>query len=92
MICLQKNADIGMVYGRININPDNFMQEAILSTFTIDSNAIMEPLQEGTSLPSGELSSEVQPTMRMEKFKMESRKVWCFTDQRKKILPQSIIE
>ena len=38
----------GMVYGRININPDNFMNEAILSTFTIDSNAIMEPLQEGS--------------------------------------------
>ena len=45
---LAENADIGMVYGRININPDNFMEEAILSTFTIDSNAIMEPLQEGT--------------------------------------------
>jgi len=45
---LAEDADIGMVYGRININPDNFMEEAILSTFTIDSNAIMEPLQEGT--------------------------------------------
>jgi len=43
---LANDANIGMVYGRININPDNFMQEAILSTFIIDSNAIIEPLQE----------------------------------------------
>jgi len=45
---LANDADIGMVYGRININPDNFMQEAILSTFTVDENAIMEPLKEGS--------------------------------------------
>jgi len=43
---LINDANIGMVYGRININPGNFMQEAILSTFTIDSNATIEPLQE----------------------------------------------
>lgn len=43
---------IGMVYGRININPDNFMQEAILSTFTVHENAIMEPLKEESSFTS----------------------------------------
>jgi FAD/FMN-containing dehydrogenase len=38
--------NVGMVYGRININPRNFMNEAILSVFTIDSLAEMEPLKE----------------------------------------------
>lgn len=37
--------NIGMVYGRININPSNFMNEAILSVFTIDSQAVTEPLK-----------------------------------------------
>ena len=45
---LANSEDIGMVYGRININPDNFMGEAILSTFSIDDNAVIEPLEEGT--------------------------------------------
>jgi FAD/FMN-containing dehydrogenase len=36
---------IGMVYGRININPKNFMEEAMLSVFTIDNEAAMKPLQ-----------------------------------------------
>jgi len=49
---LAQNHDIGMVYGRININPENFMQEAILSTFTIAENAIMEPLKEEGGLTS----------------------------------------
>lgn len=41
------NPAAGMVYGRVNINPKKFMEEAILSTFTTDSNATLEPLQEG---------------------------------------------
>lgn len=35
---------VGMVYGRININPKNFMEEAMLSVFTIDSQSAMKPL------------------------------------------------
>ena len=42
-----ENPTIGMVYGRVNINPKNFMEEAILSTFTIDSAATLETLNEG---------------------------------------------
>ena len=38
--------DIGMVYGRININSKNFMEEAILSVFTTDSNTTLLPLGE----------------------------------------------
>jgi FAD/FMN-containing dehydrogenase len=38
-------ADLGMVYGRININPDHFMEEAILATFVIDSHAAFKPLE-----------------------------------------------
>jgi FAD/FMN-containing dehydrogenase len=38
------NAGIGMVYGRININPTHFMNEAILSTFTIDTSAPLQSL------------------------------------------------
>jgi len=40
------NADLGMVYGRININPKHFMEEAIIGTFIIDSNAAFKPLGE----------------------------------------------
>ena len=42
------NANIGMVYGRININPGNFMEEAIISTFTIDDQAALQPLQKSS--------------------------------------------
>ena len=37
---------IGMVYGRININPKKFMEEAILSVFTTDTNSTILPLKE----------------------------------------------
>jgi len=40
--------DVGMAYGRININPDNFMEEAILSTFTVDNNTALQPLHKST--------------------------------------------
>ncbi|WP_315818880.1 FAD-binding oxidoreductase [Paraflavitalea speifideaquila] len=40
------NAQVGMVYGRVNINPAHFMEEAILSVFSVDSTAAMEPLKE----------------------------------------------
>lgn len=42
------NTDIGMVYGRININPDHFMEEAILATFIIENKATFKPLQKGS--------------------------------------------
>ncbi|OQP64156.1 hypothetical protein A3860_22385 [Niastella vici] len=38
--------DLGMVYGRININPSHFMEEAIIGTFLIDSKAAFKPLGE----------------------------------------------
>lgn len=36
---------IGMVYGRININPNHFMEEAMLSVFT-DTQATIAPLKQ----------------------------------------------
>jgi len=39
--------DIGMVYGRINVNPDHYMEEGIISTFIIDSTTVLQPLGEG---------------------------------------------
>ncbi|MBX2920781.1 MAG: FAD-binding oxidoreductase [Chitinophagaceae bacterium] len=36
--------NIGLVYGRININPDNFMEEAIISVFTDEEDAPLLPL------------------------------------------------
>lgn len=42
------NPAIGMVYGRVNINPKNFMEEAILSIFTTDNAVTLEPLKEGS--------------------------------------------
>lgn len=40
------NRQVGMVYGRININPDDFMNEAILSTFTIENKASVPALKQ----------------------------------------------
>jgi FAD/FMN-containing dehydrogenase len=48
---VKDRADIGMVYGRININPDHFMEEAILSTFIVDNTMAPKTLQPG-SLPA----------------------------------------
>lgn len=42
---VDQKTGIGMVYGRININPKNFMEEAMLSVFTIDSQATLKPLE-----------------------------------------------
>ncbi len=39
---------VGMAYGRININSDDFMEEAILSTFRIDNTTPLKPLQKGS--------------------------------------------
>ena len=38
--------NVGMVYGRININPAHFMEEAILSVFTVDEAADLPSLHE----------------------------------------------
>ena len=35
---VNQREDVEMVYGRININPDHFMEEAILSTYTVANN------------------------------------------------------
>ena len=40
------NSNIGMAFGRVNISPDNFMEESILSTFSIDDKIAVRPLQE----------------------------------------------
>lgn len=42
---VNQQLNIGMVYGRININPDHFMDEAMLSVFTIDKDAAIAPLK-----------------------------------------------
>lgn len=42
---VNQQLNIGMVYGRININPDHFMEEAMLSVFTIDKDAAIAPLK-----------------------------------------------
>lgn len=33
---LTRNNNIGLAYGRINVNPDHFMEEAILSAYVVD--------------------------------------------------------
>jgi FAD/FMN-containing dehydrogenase len=38
--------NVGMVYGRININPAQFMEEAILSVFTVEGAIDLEPLHQ----------------------------------------------
>ena len=40
--------NVGLAYGRININPDKFMEEAILSIFTIDKDSGLQPLQKNS--------------------------------------------
>jgi FAD/FMN-containing dehydrogenase len=39
---------MGLVYGRININPDHFMEEAILSTFSEGNTTAPKTLQPGS--------------------------------------------
>lgn len=39
------NMVVGMAYGRININPDDFMGQAILSIFSADNKTAIQPLQ-----------------------------------------------
>jgi hypothetical protein len=43
---VNRQPNIGMVYGRININPEYFMEEAMLSVFTNDKQATLAPLKE----------------------------------------------
>jgi len=43
---VNRNQNIGMVYGRININPDHFMEDAMLSVFSIDSQASITSLKD----------------------------------------------
>jgi len=40
------NPSIGLAYGRININPNHFMEEAILSTYQSNSSAPLKSVQE----------------------------------------------
>jgi FAD/FMN-containing dehydrogenase len=42
---VDNNPQIGMVYGRINVNQDNFANEAILSTFRIDDSVAIPALK-----------------------------------------------
>lgn len=42
------NPAIGLAYGRININPDNFMEEAILSTYCIDTTAELKVVKQNS--------------------------------------------
>ena len=41
------DTNVGMAYGRININPEDFMNEAIISTYLIDTTISHQPLQSG---------------------------------------------
>lgn len=41
------DTNVGMAYGRININPDNFMNEAIISTYLIDTTIFRQSLLNG---------------------------------------------
>ena len=41
------DTNVGMAYGRININPEDFMNEAIISTYLIDTTIFHQPLQSG---------------------------------------------
>lgn len=43
---VKDKSKVGMVYGRINVNPDHFMEEAILSVFSTDEKTI-SPLKKG---------------------------------------------
>ncbi|MCH5716840.1 FAD-binding oxidoreductase [Niabella hibiscisoli] len=44
---LSHNARVAMAYGRINVNPDNFLEEAIISTFEKDTGNVSAALQDG---------------------------------------------
>jgi FAD/FMN-containing dehydrogenase len=43
---VQANAGAGLIYGRISINPANFMQEAMISIYRADETELTRPLKE----------------------------------------------
>jgi len=42
---VKEKAGIGLAYGRININPGNFMNEGIITTFSILQDTVMQALE-----------------------------------------------
>ncbi|MCD0489079.1 FAD-binding oxidoreductase [Pedobacter sp. MC2016-14] len=46
---VRKNPNVDMAYGRINVNPDHFMEEAILCTYT-DDHTIPKQLSRGNNM------------------------------------------
>jgi FAD/FMN-containing dehydrogenase len=42
---VKNNQSAGMAYGRINVSKDKFMEEAILSVYTLDTSANLKPLK-----------------------------------------------
>lgn len=71
--------NIGMVYGRININPDHFLEEAMLSVFTIDKQASLAPLKSAgftalrRSVFRGSANSNYGKNLRWKMEKMSAR-------------------
>ena len=43
---VNKRTDVGMAYGRLEIDPDNFLDEAIIAICTIDSVATIPDAHE----------------------------------------------
>lgn len=82
---IDKQSQVGMVYGRINVNPAHFMEEALLSFFYIDSNATPIPLTkvgfEGLrgGLFRGSVSSEYGKNLR---WKVEKGAAHLFSGKR----------
>ncbi|TCC97009.1 FAD-binding oxidoreductase [Pedobacter hiemivivus] len=45
---MEKNPTTGLAFGRININPDHFMEEAILSTYVVTDGPVQKLHQKNT--------------------------------------------
>ncbi len=72
---------VGMVYGRLNINPSDFMQEAILSVFTVDSPSEIGAIRKKLGLKTcAGLCSEVRPTAVMKEPALEVGEMECTVD------------
>lgn len=87
---------IGLAYGRININPDGFMEEAILSTYSTDTSRAVPPLGMN-SYPGfrrlvfrGSANSDYGKNFRWRMEKMSSQLVNGKTTSRNQLLNEGV--
>lgn len=93
---LKNGGGVEMAYGRINVNPDNFMEEAILSTYSIKKPITEENSNRYTftafrrSLFRGSVNSNYGKELRWSAEKMAAKAINGTTFSRNKLLSEGV--